>query len=124
MAKILIVDDDRKVRQLTVALLGINHTILEANNGQEGLRMFTKHRPDLVITDLNMPFMTGLELINNLRVLHKVKIIVYSAFLYTPEQQAAILQAGANLCLAKPAELATLKKAVDELLAPPAQQSV
>lgn len=117
MAKILIVDDDKGVRALLSTLLSGEHTILEANNGQAGLHMFTLHKPDLIIMDLNMPYLTGKDLLQNLRALrNKVKIVVYSAFVTKQKEIDEVVKAGADVCLPKPAELVVIKKTVDELL--------
>ncbi len=68
MAKILIVDDDGDLRTLLgLCFLRCGHSIIVASNGAEGLTCVTAHAPDLVVTDLNMPVMDGLELLRQLR---------------------------------------------------------
>ncbi len=69
MAKrILIVDDSPSVRQLVSStLLGGGYEVVEAENGEEGLQKFDKRPVDLVITDLNMPKVDGIDLIRELR---------------------------------------------------------
>src|SRR5437879_44932 len=97
MAKILIVDDENFIRTLISSALADKHVVIEASNGKEGLYMFTLHHPDVIITDLNMPFMSGLELVRSIRSGHrKVKIIVHSAFA-SAERKAEMLGAGADL---------------------------
>ena len=64
---ILVVDDDPFIRAATAASLrSRGFTILQAGNGQEGLDMFQAHDPDLLIVDLKMPVMNGLELLSRL----------------------------------------------------------
>jgi signal transduction histidine kinase len=66
-ATILVVDDDPFIRATTAASLrGRGFAILEAGNGQQGLDMFQAHGPDLLIVDLKMPVMNGLELLARL----------------------------------------------------------
>lgn len=70
MASVLTVDDSPSVRQVVKMTLGrAGHTVTEATNGVEGLQKAKSQRFDLVITDLNMPHMNGLEMIRALRVL-------------------------------------------------------
>ena len=63
---ILIVDDStitRMVLKKTIAMAGIpTESILEANNGHEGLKLLKEHPVDLILADLNMPEMNGLEM--------------------------------------------------------------
>ena len=71
---VLIVDDFKNTRfviKLTIGMLGCN--ILEAENGKEALKFFDGRHIDLVITDLNMPVMDGLELTREIR-----KMLQYS----------------------------------------------
>jgi DNA-binding response OmpR family regulator len=66
--KILLVDDDYKLVQgLRVSLLSDGYEVLTAPNGQEGLKTARRYHPDLIVLDINMPFMDGLELCRRLR---------------------------------------------------------
>ncbi|MBN9602562.1 MAG: response regulator [Afipia felis] len=68
MATILTVDDSPSIRQMIKVVLGpAGHNVLEAGDGAQGLETAKSAKPDLVITDLNMPVMNGLELIKALR---------------------------------------------------------
>ena len=70
MATILTVDDSPSVRQMIKLVLGpAGHTVVEAGDGSEGLTKAKAQGFDLVITDLNMPVMNGLEMIRGLRAL-------------------------------------------------------
>ena len=63
-ATLLIIDDDDVVRASLAAYLeDSGFSVLQAGNGQQGLQVFEEHQPDLVICDLRMPQMGGLELI-------------------------------------------------------------
>lgn len=60
MATILVIDDDAAMRRLILRLLKpTKHTLLEAENGKDGLSVLAKHDADLVITDLLMPKKEG-----------------------------------------------------------------
>ena len=69
--KILIVDDSKAMRMIIIRTLkqsGIpEFTVIEACNGVEALAMVPDHKPDLVLSDWNMPEMKGLELLSKLR---------------------------------------------------------
>lgn len=66
--KILIVDDTRTLRELLRdALAEAGHEVVEAEDGARGLERFASARPALVITDLNMPVMDGIELTRAIR---------------------------------------------------------
>ena len=68
MATILTVDDSPSIRQMIKVVLGpAGHTVIEAGDGAQGLEQAKANRPALVITDLNMPVMNGLEMIRALR---------------------------------------------------------
>ena len=68
MAKILIVDDDGALRTLYgLCFLRRGHSIVVASNGAAALECLTVHAPDLLVTDLSMPVMDGLELLRRLR---------------------------------------------------------
>ena len=70
MATVLTVDDSPSIRQMIkVTLEPAGHNVIEAGDGAQGLAKCQATRPDLVITDLNMPTMNGLELIRALRKL-------------------------------------------------------
>lgn len=77
MAKILSVDDARVIREMVKAVLTAEgHEVTTANDGVEALEEARKTRFDLVLTDINMPNMTGISLVSKLRNM--------PAYKYTP----------------------------------------
>src|SRR5690348_5018812 len=67
MAKILVVDDERDVLDMLQFFLSKDgHTVLEAEDGREGLRMTREQRPDLIILDVMMPEMDGFTMNSHL----------------------------------------------------------
>ena len=71
MARVLVIDDDEEHRTLVRQILGkMGHEVEEATDGAQGLRLVGKRRPDLVLTDINMPGLDGHDVISALRVLH------------------------------------------------------
>ena len=80
--KILHVEDDQVISRVVYRILSerFDH-VYSAKNGKEGLDMFLKHNPDLVITDIKMPIMDGLELVKKIREQDSnIPIIVLSAY--------------------------------------------
>ena len=80
--KILIVEDENIARMYLKTIL--SKTIKEiytASNGKEGLELFVKIKPDLIITDLEMPIMDGIEMVKQIRKTNmKIPIIVTTAY--------------------------------------------
>lgn len=64
---ILIVEDNRELRNLLRNILSKKYTILEATNGEEGLRLASEAIPDMIISDVMMPVMDGLEMIKHIK---------------------------------------------------------
>lgn len=78
--KILIADDDPHIRQvLAFALAKAGMTTLEARDGEEALSLAAAHAPDLVVLDINMPKMQGLEVCGRLRAASDVAILFLSS---------------------------------------------
>ena len=74
MGKLLIIEDDLLLRETLTEILEVNgHSVIQAENGEEGVRIFSKSIPDLLICDVNMPKMNGFE------VLEKIKTLVSPA---------------------------------------------
>jgi len=76
MAKILAVDDSASMRQMvSFTLKGAGHDVVEASDGTEALAIAQKQDMDLVLSDVNMPKMNGIELVTQLRKLPSYKFI-------------------------------------------------
>lgn len=100
--RILIVDDERQItRVLRTSLQSSGYEVSVANNGAEAFNLFKAAAPDLVITDLSMPEMDGLELTRAIRAVSEVPIIVLSVREQEPIKVAA-LDEGADDYVTKP----------------------
>jgi diguanylate cyclase (GGDEF)-like protein len=124
MATILVVDDRAVNREFLLTLLGYGgHRLLEASNGNEALRLAIAERPDLVISDLAMPYMDGYEFIRLLRSDPEIstRIIILSAAHLETEARALTRACGVSHYLTKPVEPMELLRVVDLVLdeAPP-----
>jgi len=67
MDRILIVEDERLVRESMAVFFGLHHDVLTARDGREGLELAMRERPDLVILDIGLPTMDGIEVCRQLR---------------------------------------------------------
>lgn len=102
--RVLLVDDEPTIRSLLRLMLhrtGRYEVVGEAGDGEHGLRLAAAVAPDLVLLDLSMPRMDGLEALSHLRVLvPHANLVVLSGFASTEAAQAA-RQAGAHAYLEK-----------------------
>jgi len=99
---IIVIEDEPDIRRfLRAALLSSGYRLVEATTGQEGLQAAETRQPDLIILDLGLPDMDGLEVIRQLRAWTAVPIIVLSAKGQETVKVAA-LDAGADDYIAKP----------------------
>jgi two-component system KDP operon response regulator KdpE len=108
--RILVVDDEAQItRVLRRSLATHGYEVQTTANGEEALSVFNQWTPDLVVTDLSMPEMSGLELCRRLRAISRVPIIVLSV---KGEERTKVeaLDAGADDYVTKPFGM-------DELLA-------
>lgn len=90
---ILAVDDSRSIRDMVrFALTPLGYAVLDAEDGVEGLEMLDRNRVDLVITDLNMPNMNGIDFIA--RVRREERYAGLPMVMLTTEGQAEKMRAG------------------------------
>lgn len=118
--KILIIDDDELIRMACRNLLQkAGYQTIEATNGNDGVSLFAKENPDLVITDMLMPDKEGLETISEIKALNKnAKIIAISGGGNTKNMTFLGLarKLGAQATLDKPIKPAQLMQAVRILM--------
>jgi two-component system KDP operon response regulator KdpE len=101
LPRILVVDDERPIRRFLSASLSGKYLISEAANGEEAIRAVTTERPDLVILDLGLPDIDGVEVTRRLREWTQTPIIIVSVREQETDKIAA-LDAGADDYLTKP----------------------
>ncbi len=120
MAKILVIDDEPALCEMLCDTLGEEgHAVLAAPNGLEGLALLAKTPVDLVITDIFMPDMEGIEMIRHVRRDYpKVKVITISGggTLKNVNYLDVSEQLGADWTLQKPVGTPELIAAIDAVL--------
>jgi two-component system KDP operon response regulator KdpE len=109
MARILIVDDDRALqRALRIGLSARGYEVVEARSGTDGVHQVSLSAPDVVVLDLGLPDLDGMEVCRRIREWSQVPIIVLSAAGSEPRKVAA-LDAGADDYVTKPFGMAELE---------------
>jgi CheY-like chemotaxis protein len=117
---ILLVEDEQELRSLFATLLQMEQfKVFEADDGARGLELLDQHRDeiDVVITDLNLPGMGGVELISRVRSLKPSVKIIGTSGIGGAEVEKMLHKAGADLFLAKPFAPQDAIRRVKEILA-------
>lgn len=114
---LLVVEDDADVREVILdALFMLPHKILTAENGKEAMRVISAQPITAVLSDINMPEMTGLELLEGLRANgNDIPFVVLSGF-SDRDNTLRALRAGAYDFLDKPFESAHLNQVITHLM--------
>ena len=117
MKRILVVEDNPMNQDMIKAFFKeINHDILVANNGVEGVKMTRQYKPDLIFMDIHMPGIDGYEAMHRIREKDKsTPIVAFSADAFK-EQQEKAMAAGFSSYITKPIQLDILIKCLNEFL--------
>ena len=117
--KILIVEDDPKnMKVMVMALRRDGYALLEAVDGEEALETVVRDKPDLIIMDVQLPRMSGLEVIRRLRQMpdfNHVPIIGVTAYAMKGDREK-VIEAGCDAYLSKPINTRELPGVVAEIL--------
>ncbi len=119
MARILVIDDDATMRHLLrLHLVALQHSVEVAADAAEAIRTILEKTPDLIISDLNMPYMDGLELLKALRgdeITKRVPVIVLTGST-SDENWMEAMRLGVTRYVIKPVQLDELVKEVNMAL--------
>ena len=119
MTKILVIDDDELQQEILQAILQSRaYYVSRAGDGEQGVALAQETKPDLIIVDLSMPKMTGLEVISQLRGHPDTKatpIVMVTGHLGSDSRDDAHM-AGCDRYVTKPVDRELLLQAVEELL--------
>ncbi len=117
--KILIVEDSPlNMRLLEMVLRAKSYTLLKAINGEEALDMAMRERPDLIIMDIQLPKMSGLEVIRELRetpAFSHTPIIGVTAYAMKGDKEK-VIESGCDAYLSKPINTRELPEMIAEML--------
>ncbi|HEY6008267.1 MAG TPA: response regulator [Geobacteraceae bacterium] len=112
---ILVVDDEAIIRDLCIRALK-GYRVLEAANGEEALKLFAQGGIDVILTDVMMPRMTGIELLKRLKEIEPTIVAIVMTGFAEKDVILNALKADADDFIAKPLNLLQLKTAVDKAL--------
>ena len=121
MARILIVDDEESDRLFERAILeDAGHTLFFASDGEAALRAYRQHRIEIVITDLHMPNLNGLQLIRELKEIDPLATIIAVSGVAAGQLQRA-QELGAVKTIRKPVMPSELYAALQDIQNPDAK---
>jgi two-component system alkaline phosphatase synthesis response regulator PhoP len=119
--RILIADDETMVRALVKRLLGKDYLILEAENGEEAVKVAVNQKPDLILMDILMPQMDGLTAcyaIKRNQATKEIPVIMLTAVDYELNRKLSQDVMGAQGYITKPFDSQTLQSIIDKFLTP------
>ncbi|WP_199721441.1 response regulator [Cellulomonas rhizosphaerae] len=120
MIRVLVTDDSRVMRQIVIRTLrqaGYDWDVREASDGAEALAAIQADEPDVVLSDWNMPNMTGIELLRNLRAAGYQTPFGFVTSEGSPEMRSTAQEAGALFLIAKPFTAEGFREVIDPVLA-------
>ncbi len=116
MSRVLVVDDDTTVREVVVSYLrAAGHDVVEAADGEAALSSQSDRRADLVVLDLMLPGISGIDVCRRLRATSDVPIIMLTARTDEPDRVSG-LESGADDYVSKPFSPRELTLRVDRVL--------
>jgi len=117
--KILIVEDNsQNMKLLLMTLRPHGYALLEATDGEEALKIAVRDKPDLIIMDIQLPKVSGLEVTRRLRQMPafgRVPIIAITAYAMKGDREESI-ESGCDAYLSKPIDTRELPEVVEEML--------
>ncbi|MBS3905673.1 MAG: response regulator [Syntrophaceae bacterium] len=119
MKRILLIEDNEQNLYLVNFILKKNgHEVIEARNGEEGIRLAIKEKPDLILMDIQLPDMDGMEATKRIRASEgdgKVPIVAITSYAMTGDRERA-LAAGCTGYIEKPIDPETFMGEVEKFL--------
>ena len=117
MPKILVIDDEQGIRNLLDTLLSRKgYEVVLASNGQKGLELFRRERPDVVVLDPNMPEMNGLTVLQQVRQLNPAQPVVILTGAGTAEAEQQVRALGVTEFVEKEFSMHRLGDSLKRLL--------
>jgi len=115
MATLLLIDDDRAVREMLEMLFSATHECHTADRAEQALEFLEFQTYDVVITDISMPGLGGVEILKHIKLRHAIPVIVISG--RADQYRDIVMKMGAFACFSKPLSLAELEDTVADAIA-------
>lgn len=116
MKKILIIDDEENIRILLKNTLKKKGEVITAGTGEEGFNFFIKEKPDLILLDIMLPDITGVELLQKIRAKDKkVKVLMITAY-STLDSVIDLMDIEISGYIKKPFQIEEIRNKIDDLL--------
>ena len=116
MADILVVDDDDVIRDTLCELLSLEHSCEMAGTAEDALAKFQARSFDVVLTDISMPGLSGMELLNRVLQLYPGTPVIMISGVSDQEQAQSLISQGAFDYLLKPFRLEVVEESVKRAL--------
>lgn len=117
--KVLVIDDNPDILKLVkTVLVSEDHEFTGCDNGEDGIKKIKEEKFDLVFLDLNMPGVSGLDVINRLAedgIINNQKIVLFTASTISNTDIAELIEKGVHSYLAKPVDIDTLLELLDKI---------
>ena len=113
-SKVLLIDDDESIRLMLSHILTKDYDIFPAEDGKRGIQLLSKNRFDAVITDLDMPHVTGYDVIQTVRNRGQFIPIIVITGNGSSESEDKALRFGANEYLRKPFKIDSIRSALSK----------
>ncbi len=110
----MIVDDETAMREILKIMLR-DYKVLEASNGKEAVELYKKEKPDLVLMDIMMPVMSGIDAVKEIKKIDpNAKVIAITAYASTKGEKA--IEAGVDKIVRKPFTRKEILKIIEDFL--------
>jgi two-component system phosphate regulon response regulator PhoB len=120
MARILVIEDDRSLREvLRLHLSALGHVVELAADAAEGISSILAHAPDLILSDISMPYMDGIEMLKAIRgdeLSRDIPVVLLTART-DDDTWAEAMRLGVSRYVTKPVQLNELVQAIERALA-------
>ena len=120
LAKILIIDDEITFRTLTDRqLTRLGYDVSLADNGWKGLELYRREHPDVILLDVNMPGMDGIEVLKQIRTVDRKQPVIVLTGVRSPQMERQMRALGVSEFLIKDSSLRLLEETVKRFFAAP-----
>ena len=115
--KVLVIDDEKSIRlSLKIGLEKLNLEVFVAESGEEGLEIYKRERPDLIIVDINLPGINGIEVLSRLKRIDRDVIVIMITYMTDVKLAVEAMKLGAHDYFTKPFNLGEIKESIKKTL--------